>query len=162
MILALAVATADASGPVAEASGKRPLLISNCVKPKFKPAKVIIACGDASLGARELTWSKWTHKLALGTGTGRVNDCDPDCVHGTMKTGADAAAPEPSADLLQRPAPLHEAPLHLDGRPSGGPGEELRPGGLQARQSLIRGDYGLRSRGFPRRIRSRNRRRWSM
>ncbi|MGA9634808.1 MAG: hypothetical protein WBQ41_06165 [Solirubrobacterales bacterium] len=87
MILALAVATADASGPVAEASGKRPLLISNCVKPKFKPAKVIIACGDASLGARELTWSKWTHKLALGTGTGRVNDCDPDCVHGTMKTG---------------------------------------------------------------------------
>lgn len=85
-ILALAVATADASGPVAEASGKRPLLISNCAKAKFKPLNVIIACGDASLGARQMTWSSWTRKTALGTGTGQVNDCDPDCVHGTTKT----------------------------------------------------------------------------
>jgi hypothetical protein len=85
-ILALSVATADANGPVAEASGKRPLLISNCAKAKFKPINVIIACGDASLGAREMTWSSWTRKLALGTGTGQVNDCDPTCVQGTTKT----------------------------------------------------------------------------
>jgi hypothetical protein len=69
----------------AEAGGKRPLLISNCAKPKFKPINVIIACGDASLGAREMTWSSWTRKSALGTGTGQVNDCTPDCVHGTTK-----------------------------------------------------------------------------
>jgi hypothetical protein len=84
-ILAVAVATADASGPVASASGKRPLLISNCARAKFKPINVIIACGDASLGAREMTWSSWTRKSALGTGTGQVNDCNPDCVHGTTK-----------------------------------------------------------------------------
>ena len=65
---------------------KRPLLISNCAKAKFKPINVIIACGDASLGAKEMTWSKWKHKIALGTGTGQINDCDPDCVHGTTKT----------------------------------------------------------------------------
>jgi len=87
-VLAVSVATANATGPLAEASGKRPLLISNCAKPKFKPINVIIACGDASLGAREMTWSSWTRKLALGTGTGQVNDCDPDCAHGTTKTGA--------------------------------------------------------------------------
>jgi hypothetical protein len=85
--LAVGVASAGASDPVAETSGKRPLLISNCVKPKFKPLNVIIACGDASLGAREMTWSRWTHKSALGTGTGQINDCDPDCVSGKTKTG---------------------------------------------------------------------------
>jgi hypothetical protein len=85
-ILALGAGVADASGPVATASGKRPLLISNCAKAKFKPINVIIACGDASLGAREMTWSSWTRKSALGTGTGQVNDCNPDCVHGTTKT----------------------------------------------------------------------------
>ena len=78
-ILAVGVTTADAGG-------KRPLLISNCAKPKFKPINVIIACGDASLGAREMTWSSWTRKSALGTGTGQVNDCNPDCVHGTTRT----------------------------------------------------------------------------
>jgi hypothetical protein len=70
----------------ADASARRPLLISNCAKAKFKPINVIIACGDASLGAKEMTWSEWKHKIALGTGTGQVNDCDPDCVHGTTKT----------------------------------------------------------------------------
>jgi hypothetical protein len=43
-------ATAGASGPVASESGKTPLLIANCFKPKFKPKDVIIACGDASSG----------------------------------------------------------------------------------------------------------------
>jgi hypothetical protein len=81
----LGAGVADASGPVATASGKRPLLISNCARAKFKPINVIIACGDASLGAREMTWSSWTRKSALGTGTGQVNDCTPDCVHGTTK-----------------------------------------------------------------------------
>ena len=79
-------ASAGASGPVAVSSGKPPLLIANCVKAKFKPADVIIACGDASLGATGMTWSSWTQKSAVGTGTGQVNDCTPDCVHGTTKT----------------------------------------------------------------------------
>jgi hypothetical protein len=79
-------APAAGSGPVAGASGKRPLLISNCAKGKFEPKNVIIACGDASLGARGMTWSSWTQKSAVGTGTGEQNDCNPDCVHGTTKT----------------------------------------------------------------------------
>ena len=46
---------------------------------------MIIACGDASLGATGITWSSWTQKSAVGTGTGQINDCTPDCVHGTTK-----------------------------------------------------------------------------
>ncbi len=80
------VVSAAAASPVATESGKRVHLIANCFKPKFKPKDVIIACGDASLGARGMSWSKWTRKKADGTGTGQVNDCDPDCASGTTKT----------------------------------------------------------------------------
>ena len=71
---------------VAANAGNRPLLIANCNKPKFKPANVILACGDASLGATGVSWSSWTSKSAVGTGTGQLNDCNPDCVHGKTKT----------------------------------------------------------------------------
>jgi hypothetical protein len=81
-----ASAVADAGDPVASASGKRVQLIADCFKPKFKPKDVIIACGDASLGARGLTWSLWTRKKADGTGTGQINDCFPDCAHGMTTT----------------------------------------------------------------------------
>jgi hypothetical protein len=77
---------AGASGPVASASGKLPLLISNCNKPKFKPASVILTCGDASLGATNVTWSSWGGKVALGAGTGQLNDCNPNCAQGKTKT----------------------------------------------------------------------------
>jgi hypothetical protein len=72
------------ANPVATESGKRVELIANCFKPKFKPGTVIIACGDASLGAKGMTWSTWTRKKADGTGTGTVNDCTPDCAGGTF------------------------------------------------------------------------------
>lgn len=85
--LALAgAAIAGANGPVASASGKKPLLIANCNKPKFKPANVILACGDASLGATNVVWSGWGQKAALGAGTGQENDCKPNCAQGKTKT----------------------------------------------------------------------------
>ena len=77
--------SALAGGLVAKESANRPLLISNCAKAKFEPKNVIIACGDASFGARGMTWSVWSKKRALGTGTGEINDCNPDCVHGTTR-----------------------------------------------------------------------------
>src|SRR5215207_7514176 len=84
---AVAVAVpATASGPVAGASGKLPLLISNCAKAKLKPANVILACGDASFGATGMSWSSWTRKRATGTGTGQLNDCKPNCAQGKTKT----------------------------------------------------------------------------
>ena len=81
-----AVAAAGSGGPVATASGPKPLLISNCAKAKFKPASVILTCGDASFGATEMVWSSWTQKNAVGTGTGQVNDCIPNCASGKTKS----------------------------------------------------------------------------
>jgi hypothetical protein len=81
-----ASAVAGASEPVAGESGKLPLLIGNCAKPKLKPANVILACGDASLGATNVSWPTWTRKKGVGAGTGQLNDCKPDCAHGKTKT----------------------------------------------------------------------------
>ena len=75
-----------AGGPVAAASGPKPLLVSNCAKAKFKPANVILTCGDASFGATAMVWSSWTQKNAVGTGTGQVNDCMPNCASGKTKS----------------------------------------------------------------------------
>ena len=80
-----AVTAVGSGGPVAAASGPKPLLISNCAKAKFKPASVILTCGDASFGATEMVWSSWTQKNAVGTGTGQVNDCMPNCAQGKTK-----------------------------------------------------------------------------
>ncbi len=87
-IVAVGVSAAALANPVASESGKQVQLISNCFKPKFKPKSVIIACGDASLGAKDMTWSTWTRKRADGTGTGLINDCNPDCAHGTTKSAS--------------------------------------------------------------------------
>ena len=81
-----AFAAVAMANPVATESGKRVELIANCFKPKFKPKTVIIACGDASLGAKAMTWQTWTRKKADGTGTGLINDCNPDCASGTTRT----------------------------------------------------------------------------
>ena len=80
------LAVAGANEPVAGSSAKKPLLISNCAKPKFKPANVILACGDASLGTTNVVWSRWTSKKAVGAGTGQLNDCKPNCAQGKTKT----------------------------------------------------------------------------
>lgn len=87
-----ATATARASGPVASAGGKRPLLIANCFKPKFKPSAVVIACGDAGLIVENVIWSSWTRKAAQGTGTGVAKTCDPDCATGGTVTAPIALA----------------------------------------------------------------------
>ncbi len=86
LIGAAGLPSAGASGLPASASGKPPLLISSCAKPKFKPATVILACGDASLGATGVVWSRWGQKAAVGAGTGQLNDCNPDCARGHVKT----------------------------------------------------------------------------
>ena len=85
ILIGVAALAAVGYSAVADA-GSKPLVIKNCAKAKFQPQAIIIACGDASLGVTGLTWSSWTQKSATGTGTGQINDCTPDCAHGTQKS----------------------------------------------------------------------------
>jgi hypothetical protein len=51
-------------------------------RAKYKPDKVIVACGDGNFVIVKLEWSKWTRKAASGSGTGKLNDCMPNCAQG--------------------------------------------------------------------------------
>jgi hypothetical protein len=86
IVAAIVLGAAPLALSASALAGSKPLLIGNCAKPKFEPANVILACGDASLGATGVSWSSWTGKAAVGNGTGQLNDCNPDCVHGKVKT----------------------------------------------------------------------------
>jgi hypothetical protein len=54
-------------------------------KAKFKPSKIIIACGDGNLFVDGLSWSSWGASTAKGKGTGHQNTCSPSCAKGKFK-----------------------------------------------------------------------------
>jgi hypothetical protein len=51
-------------------------------RAEYKPDKVIVACGDGNFYVTKLEWKKWTRKAASGNGTGKLNDCMPNCAQG--------------------------------------------------------------------------------
>jgi hypothetical protein len=55
-------------------------------RAKYKPDKVIVACGDGNFFVVNIEWSKWTRKAASGAGTGKLNDCMPNCAQGQFRS----------------------------------------------------------------------------
>jgi hypothetical protein len=81
--MAALLASALLWGGLAATAGAKPVrAISNCKSARYKPVQFIIACGDAGLIARNLSWSSWTKSEAVGAGTGDINNCNPDCASG--------------------------------------------------------------------------------
>lgn len=52
----------------------------SAASPVFKPKSVAVSA-DSSFFLESMTWT-WSSTTAIGTGTGKVNTCQPDCVHG--------------------------------------------------------------------------------
>src|SRR4051812_33984883 len=83
-VVALAAGLAAAS-----AMGASHVRIPGCGgsdKARYKPDEVIVACGDGNFFVVRLEWTKWTRKVASGKGTGKVNDCMPNCAQGTFRS----------------------------------------------------------------------------
>jgi hypothetical protein len=71
------------------ASGATHVLSPGCGgsdKAAYKPAKIVIACGDGNLFVKSITWSAWSSTSAKGKGTGRQNNCKPNCAMGRFKS----------------------------------------------------------------------------
>ena len=60
-------------------------LPSLCGEQKVKPSRIVIACADAGLIAKDLVWRDWGEERAHATGVLSVNLCDPSCVEGTRE-----------------------------------------------------------------------------
>jgi hypothetical protein len=55
---------------------------SACNNPRYRPRRVVIACGDRSFYVDHVRWTTWTDHGARGAGTAHVNDCRPTCAGG--------------------------------------------------------------------------------
>jgi hypothetical protein len=80
MLAALGAATADGASHVR---------IPGCGgtdRAQYKPDKVIVACGDGNFFVVNIEWAKWTRKAASGAGTGKLNDCMPNCAQGQFRS----------------------------------------------------------------------------
>jgi hypothetical protein len=53
-----------------------------CLTEHYKPARIILACGDAGIWLGRLKWSRWTASTAKASGTYNENTCTPTCVAG--------------------------------------------------------------------------------
>ncbi len=56
--------------------------VNDCGSLETRPAELILACADANELVQNIRWTSWKNKKAVGTGTYRINDCDPTCAAG--------------------------------------------------------------------------------
>jgi hypothetical protein len=67
-----------ATGVLAGSSAKQKTFApKDCSKPRVKPTRIVLACGDFGLYVRPKHWSLWGHKTARGRGLLRANECNP-------------------------------------------------------------------------------------
>jgi hypothetical protein len=55
---------------------------SRCSNLRYRPASVIVACGDGNFELRRLRWHGWGSAVSRRRGVALVNDCVPYCAQG--------------------------------------------------------------------------------
>jgi hypothetical protein len=89
LLAAVAAALVLATAAAVVAEGASHVRIPGCGgtdKARYKPDKVIVACGDGNFYVVKLEWTKWRRKAASGSGTGKLNDCMPNCAQGQFRS----------------------------------------------------------------------------
>ena len=66
-----------------------PGVLANCTAAppqhiEVEPAKIVVACADAGIGAQDLVWHSWRATTATATGVVWENNCTPTCASGTI------------------------------------------------------------------------------
>jgi hypothetical protein len=95
-------ATTEATSPATAVP--LPPAASSCTpgaKPRERPASIDIGC-DGHIAISGLTWSSWGATTASGSGTLTVNDCQPTCAAGSVKSSpAFVVVSSPSNGIFQ-------------------------------------------------------------
>lgn len=65
------------------ASGHHTKVVGDCVHARYKPTSIILACGDGNYALTNISYTKWTAKVAKGTDRTFQNGCNPDCADGS-------------------------------------------------------------------------------
>ncbi|QLY27894.1 hypothetical protein H0264_20900 [Nocardia huaxiensis] len=87
--MAFGVATTVASAPMAVAAIDP--VVTNCATYPYekvvRPDRLLLACGDAGLWVKDITWTSWGPDTAEGEGTQLRKTCRPDCATGGVASG---------------------------------------------------------------------------
>lgn len=63
----------------------RTFVVADCFAGTMQPSRMTLACADNGFRARQLSWSRWGRKQALGRGVFVINDCEPSCIVGNFQ-----------------------------------------------------------------------------
>jgi hypothetical protein len=79
--------------PATTGAAERPVLFSTvCANRTFKPTRILIACGDASIRWKAQNWAQWESREALAEGTVTFPNCAPNApLFKCKKRGRDPA-----------------------------------------------------------------------
>lgn len=80
------VIAATIRGTSAEAALPHTYVAADCFHSHYRPAKLLIACGDGNLYVTGIRWRYWNRVGAIGRGVGHFNDCEPYCAAGHFHT----------------------------------------------------------------------------
>jgi hypothetical protein len=74
------------SAPTPSGGGADVVFPGNCNSGLAQePSNVVVTCADQGITVEGIQWQAWGADTATGNGTAQVNDCQPDCVAGTVK-----------------------------------------------------------------------------
>jgi len=82
MAAAFALTSLGFSGAAGSAAISPPALPDCQGKLVVKPASIVLACGDGNFYVENLKWTGWGASFAAASGTGKANDCTPNCAAG--------------------------------------------------------------------------------
>lgn len=75
-------AAAAPSAPAAQAAQPKTVVVTCAGAAKVRPARDVLACGDADDVLTGLHWKSWGPNAAFAVGVERIDDCTPNCASG--------------------------------------------------------------------------------
>jgi hypothetical protein len=75
--IAVSLIAGGLTAVVTRASGRVVYAPKDCIKPKVKPSRIVLACGDFGLFVRAKHRNHWGGQRARGRGMLRANECTP-------------------------------------------------------------------------------------
>jgi hypothetical protein len=82
LVLGLLTAWLSLMPCYASATGTR-IALPDCLgRPIVQPSDIVLSCADGGFEIQNIRWTGWGESFAAGIGTGRVNDCTPNCANG--------------------------------------------------------------------------------
>lgn len=78
---ATATSATTSTTPTTTAGGGQLMttVVSDCGTGAYRPAEIVVTCGDGAVVATQIQWSAWSPAQASGTAVVEVNSCRPTC-----------------------------------------------------------------------------------